>query len=607
MISAPGPSMLDEKLFVGRFDNPFPDLYERWWDGVEWIWVDHGRPSGEKIVQPPGAAMSNSKLFVVTETGKVWERHWRSDLGRWAWEDHGRPGNQKVIAAPGAAMLNEKFFVTTKPGNVWERHWRSDLGRWAWEDHGRPGNQKVIAAPGAAMLNEKFFVTTETGNVWERHWRSDLGRWAWEDHGRPGNQKVIAAPGAAMLNEKFFVTTKPGNVWERHWRSDLGRWAWEDHGRPGNQKVIAAPGAAMLNEKFFVTTDNGNVWERHFRSDLGRWAWEDHGRPTDTRAATEPGAAMMDSKFFVGAQNSHLFERVWTGEEWKWVDHGTAFHDTSQHVIGSPDTEPAIVIAIMGDGFDESSMDEYRRIVDDQVAAAFRLDQFGDHADRLQVIRIDVASPVTGVWEQTWDEAGTIATTADDTVLSETFRPSRLGMISTEVWARCWIVPSTFTTPRIDSIRNRFAPAATNTVVVVNSGKFGGCNRGAMAAFTKTSSRFVIAHEMGHNLFGLGDEYHNGTAAFTGTTGQPNLSEMPATWTALKWHDLVEAATPLPTDAGAPPAGWNNRTSVGAFEGGGGNFATGIFRPVLECRMNQNDPPWCPVCAREIDRVFGAL
>src|SRR5690606_37502891 len=130
------------------------------------------------------------------------------------------------------------------------------------------------------------------------------------------------------------------------------------------------------------------------------------------------------------------------------------------------------------------------------------------HTGRLQVIRIDVASPVAGVWEQTWDEAGTTGDESDDTLLSETFRPSRLGLMSTGVWARCWIVPSDFTSSRIDSIRNRFAPAATNVVVVVNNDKFGGCNRGDMAAFTRETDKFVIAHEMGHNLFALGDEYH---------------------------------------------------------------------------------------------------
>ncbi len=40
MISGPGAAMLDTKLFVSRLDGPFLDLYERWWNGDEWIWVN---------------------------------------------------------------------------------------------------------------------------------------------------------------------------------------------------------------------------------------------------------------------------------------------------------------------------------------------------------------------------------------------------------------------------------------------------------------------------------------------------------------------------------------------------------------------------------------
>ena len=29
-------------------------------------------------------------------------------------------------------MLDEKLFVVTETGNLWERHWRDDLDRWAW-------------------------------------------------------------------------------------------------------------------------------------------------------------------------------------------------------------------------------------------------------------------------------------------------------------------------------------------------------------------------------------------------------------------------------------------------------------------------------------------
>ena len=604
MISQPGAAMLDSKLFVSRYDDPFPDLYERFWDGFEWIWVNHGRPEGKKMANDPGAMMMNEKLFVIVEDGAVWERHWRNDLGRWAWENHGRPNNVKVKYGPGAEMMNEKFFVVTEDGDLWERHWRSDLNRWAWENHGRPESKKIIAAPGAAMMNEKLFVAVEDGELWELNWRSDLGRWAWENHGRPGNEKIKYAPGAAMMNEKLFVTTENGNVWERHWRNDLGRWAWQSHGKPGGTDLCTAPGAEMMNSKFFVGASNGNLFERVWNG--SEWVWVDHGRPGDTRVATAPGAAMMNSKLFVGTSNSHLFERVWTGTEWKWVDHGTAYHDQSAHVIGQPGTDPKMTVAILGDGFAEGDMNNYKDIVNNHVVDAFHKDTIGNHLDKFRVIRIDSVSPVSGVTTRDYDEHGTVPS-GDDTLTSENFRFSRLGTISTGLWSHAWIERAADTPARIDHIAARFAPDATFFIVVVNDGREGGVRTGRYAFFTRGESSNVIAHEMGHLLFNLGDEYNNDTQNWTfGDPGVVNLSNTTDRAT-LKWASFVSASTPLPTDPAHLPSGWNNETSVGGFSGGGGNFSTGIFHPVLRCRMNQNNPPWCPVCAAEINRILNLI
>jgi hypothetical protein len=86
MISAPGAAMLDSKLFVSRLHGPFPDLYERWWDGDGWTWFNHGRPEGVPVTGHPGAAMMNEKLFVAVNDGRLFERHWRADLGQWVWK-----------------------------------------------------------------------------------------------------------------------------------------------------------------------------------------------------------------------------------------------------------------------------------------------------------------------------------------------------------------------------------------------------------------------------------------------------------------------------------------------------------------------------------------
>jgi hypothetical protein len=457
------------------------------------------------------------------------------------------------------------------------------------------------------MMNEKLFVVTETGDLWERHWRADLGRWAWEDHGRPESLRIVSAPGAAMMDEKLFVVTENGDLWERHWRADLGRWAWQGHGRPGGVGLSHDPGAAMLDSKLFVAGSDGHLYERNWRGDLGRWAWEDHGRPPDADVATSPGAAMMSSKLFVGGSNRHLFERVWTGSAWAWVDHGTAFHDQSQHVIGAPGPDPKLTVAVLGDGFAEGDMDHYRSLVADRVLGAFALDQLGANRGKVRLVRIDLVSPVSGVTTRDYDEHGTRDTSADDTLVRENFRFSRLGFISTGIWSHCWIERPGWTWDRIEHVVQRFVPEADHFIVMLNDGRSGGCNQGALAAFTSGESSQVIAHELGHNLFALGDEYHNANGDWTGPRGEANLSGVPATWSDLKWSALVTPGAPLPTDPGALPSGWNDNTSVGAFEGGGGNFATGIFRPVLSCRMNQNNPPWCPVCGQEIDRIMRAF
>lgn len=83
MISQPGAAMLDSELFVSGLYDSYPDLYERLWDGTEWIWVNHGRPNGLNVTGNPGAPMLNERLFVVVEDGALWERHWRADLREW--------------------------------------------------------------------------------------------------------------------------------------------------------------------------------------------------------------------------------------------------------------------------------------------------------------------------------------------------------------------------------------------------------------------------------------------------------------------------------------------------------------------------------------------
>jgi hypothetical protein len=452
----------------------------------------------------------------------------------------------------------------------------------------------MLSAPGGAMLDSKLFVSRLDGffpDLYERWWDGD--EWIWVDHGRPQGIAVTGIPGAAMLNEKVFVRIADGAVWERNWRGDISSWVWTPHGRPGNRAVIGGPAAAMMGIKFFVGADDGHMYERFWNGN--QWVWVDHGSPPGTTVSTAPGAAMMDSKLFIGAANGHMYERFWNGNQWVWVNHGTARHDDAQHVVGAPGPEPKLTIAVMGDGFAEGDLGSYDQLVQGDVLRALRSDQLGNHQAALRVVRINVVSVDTGVRERRYDNHGNIT--------SDVYRESRLGVIPNDDWDRCWFDFSSYTTRRIEKLRRRFAPDADHIIVLVNSPTWGGCSSvgPGNGFFTRAGGWVVIAHECGHNLFQLDDEYVKGNSTFIGTRASANTSEQPANWSTLKWSALVAAGASLPTDPAHLPGAWNRRTSVGAFEGAGGSYSHGLFRPVLECRMNQNDPPWCPVCGRKID------
>jgi hypothetical protein len=189
-------------------------------------------------------------------------------------------------------------------------------------------------------------------------------------------------------------------------------------------------------------------------------------------------------------------------------------------------------------------------------------------------------------------------------------------------------------------------------ILLVNERMYGGggiYNLYSTAAAGNAFAVYLFVHEFGHNFGGLGDEYYTSDVAYE--TGQaekpepwePNLTALhdPAN---LKWKDLVEAGTPIPTPwnkeefekqslavqerrrklrasgasedemerlfsdqqaaetkllAASPFAG-----KVGAFEGAG--YETkGLYRPRTDCIMFARDAVgFCPVCRRAIERVM---
>jgi len=187
--------------------------------------------------------------------------------------------------------------------------------------------------------------------------------------------------------------------------------------------------------------------------------------------------------------------------------------------------------------------------------------------------------------------------------------------------------------------------------ILVNETQYGGggiFNFQATAAVDTAFAEYVFIHEFGHHFAGLADEYYTSDVAYeTGAAShpepwEPNVTALhePAT---LKWKDLVEPGTPLPTPwdkagfeeqsraaqarrrdllaRGAPQAevdalfreqqeretpflaSMRYSGKVGAFEGAMYEVK-GLYRPEADCIMFTRNPVgFCRVCQRAIERV----
>jgi hypothetical protein len=186
----------------------------------------------------------------------------------------------------------------------------------------------------------------------------------------------------------------------------------------------------------------------------------------------------------------------------------------------------------------------------------------------------------------------------------------------------------------------------------VNEQQYGGggiFNDQATTSVDTGFAEYVFIHEFGHHFAGLADEYYTSDVAYeTGATDHPEPWEPNVTAlhdpSRLKWRDLVEPGTPLPTpwDKAAyetksrevqarrrelraknvPEAEidahfraqmeWDSKFlssmkhsgKVGAFEGASYE-AKGLYRPEADCIMFTRDPVgFCRVCRRAIGRII---
>lgn len=189
-------------------------------------------------------------------------------------------------------------------------------------------------------------------------------------------------------------------------------------------------------------------------------------------------------------------------------------------------------------------------------------------------------------------------------------------------------------------------------IIMVNEAQYGGGGifyLHSTAAVDTEFADYIFVHEFGHHFAALGDEYYTSPVAYE-TGGEEHPEPWEPNVTALhdpenlKWGDLVEPGTPLPTPWGkqefeehareilaqrlvlieeqAPEAEFDAlfrhqreieremlgsmeyAGKVGAFEGASYE-PVGLYRSEVDCIMfTRNMTGFCRVCQRAIERVI---
>jgi hypothetical protein len=287
-------------------------------------------------------------------------------------------------------------------------------------------------------------------------------------------------------------------------------------------------------------------------------------------------------------------------------------------------------LLVLGDGYTAPEAAKFRDDVQRLVSALFELEPFRSRRESFNVRAIDVPADESGITDPR----------------RGIWRRSPLGL-SFNAFGWDWYV----LTEENRALREIAAQAPYDALVLIFNGrKYGGggiFNLWAIVSSDSAASSFVVAHELGHSLAGLADEYYTDQVSYGEGNGiepwEPNITALRDP-KALKWRDLVESTTPVPTPwdrrgydeaiaavrrerwrltetgytdvqmealfrreseaaAGAlaaePYAG-----KVGAFEGAG-YHAEGLYRPCLDCIMfSRSAGAFCPVCARAIERAI---
>jgi hypothetical protein len=380
------------------------------------------------------------------------------------------------------------------------------------------------------------------------------------------------------------------------------------------------------------------LYSRGFASVYGEWE--------TTEEATRINRAFHESLRFplpdaevtvvVRKRNArNQFEDVWTIA----VDPKSMFVDASSPappgglmaLQKSGDPAMKVDLLLLGDGYTAAERSKFERDARRMIDILFATSPFKERRDDFNVWGLVPAAAASGI-----------------------SRPSAGSHLASPVGATYDAFGSeryilTFENRKLREVAS-FAPYEF-IEILTNSRTYGGggiFNAFSTVAVDNDQAPYVFVHEFAHHFAALADEYYTSPVAYAPAPAdrvepwEPNVTAL-GDRRALKWRDLVEPGTPLPTPwrkdefekasrayqqrraqlrADNRPeeemealfreirafevklfAAEKYRARVGAFEGA--NYeATGYYRPEIDCLMFTRHTEFCAVCKRAIATVI---
>ena len=247
-------------------------------------------------------------------------------------------------------------------------------------------------------------------------------------------------------------------------------------------------------------------------------------------------------------------------------------------VSGGGASATALDILFLPDGYTAGELAQFEADVVSHMNVLFQSPDWSAHRGSINIWRLDVPSSQSGI-----GESGVARDTAFGVARSTTI--TRLVYMTTAAGQAA-----------ADQAGRRIG--AEKVVVIANTS--GGGGSGGPIPVVGRTAPDALAHELGHSLLRLADEYEY----FGGTGCDPSKPEINVAFSTsssqIPWANLIAAGTPLPTPVSAP------RGTIGAFQGAD-YCQTGAYRPQHDCLMRTLGQPMCAVCRAALDRYMVAL